>query len=774
LLLVVVTRSVNDPHTLVSQQLAALHTLSQTTHLHLRDLAPDDIARLVASRLGVDRAQLPTTLTNLVYQRAGGNPFFAEELVADLLEKHTIHLDTDPSAPNGLRCSVTADPNHLGADLPSTIQGVILSRLDRLPPETQLILKVASVIGIIFGYYTLRDVLHNLPNTAAGHLENHLDDLITRAMTIIHTPNPNLHYSFRHVVMQETVYQTLTFERRRDLHRAVVNWYEHVYHYTLESYATLLIYHAGAAGDHQREQHYARLAGESLAARYANDDAVTYLTRALALTDEHDYAERTALLLTREQVYDHLGNREAQARDLATLKHLAAYLDDPQQQTRVSLRAANYHLAIGEYATACADTRHAITVAEDAPEQDASLLAEGYLTYGRVLLHEGAYQEAYPILEQALTLTQQSGQAQVVARCLLLLAAITYHQSDYATACTIHNEALNIFRRLEDRRGEAETLNALAADWSEQGDYAQAIANATAALAGYDQVGDQRGRGAVLGNLADLYHKQGAYLKATTCGMQALDICRAIGNQEGTGHALGLLGWIAFSQGDDERAMRRYDQALQLYRSLGARGQEGWMLASLGFLAHRREAHTRALDYGQQAYAVAQLCGQCSVEADAWMVQGHALAALHRLDEANTAYREALTIWEQVKKRHRTQEALAGLAQVHLAQGNHQQARHTVEQILGSLEHGSLDGANEPFRVYLTCYQVLRASGDTRAAPVLQSAFDLLTTRAEAIPDPHKRQRFLERVPVHRALLAAVQSHALPGHDTTPPEADQA
>jgi len=71
------------------------------------------------------------------------------------------------------------------------------------------------------------------------------------------------------------------------------------------------------------------------------------------------------------------------------------------------------------------------------------------------------------------------------------------------------------------------------------------------------------------------------------------------------------------------------------------------------------------------------------------------------------------------------------------------------------LQPQTLNGTFEPFRIYLTCYQVLRANHDVRAQTILAAAHRLLLERAAQIEDRAARQKFLEEVKVNRALMDA-------------------
>ena len=78
-----------------------------------------------------------------------------------------------------------------------------------------------------------------------------------------------------------------------------------------------------------------------------------------------------------------------------------------------------------------------------------------------------------------------------------------------------------------------------------------------------------------------------------------------------------------------------------------------------------------------------------------------------------------------------------------------------VKEILEHLRAGTLEGTYEPLRIYLTCYQVLRATEDQMAQEVLTTAAQLLQERAARIEDEETRRSFLENVAVHREIMGS-------------------
>jgi hypothetical protein len=150
------------------------------------------------------------------------------------------------------------------------------------------------------------------------------------------------------------------------------------------------------------------------------------------------------------------------------------------------------------------------------------------------------------------------------------------------------------------------------------------------------------------------------------------------------------------------------------------------------------------------------------LEASALTCLGLAQEGLDDLPTAAESYWQALFLWQEVDLPNRALEPWAGLARVALAldapaKGLGQglaQARAHVDEIMAALESGleeGLPGVSDPFRVYLTCIQVLAASHDDRGTELVRTAYRLLEERATTIVEEAQRRAFWE-IPSHRAI----------------------
>jgi predicted ATPase/class 3 adenylate cyclase len=739
-----------DEHAPALRPFNQLLVLRDTEHLRLTTLTPAETVALVTTRLGLPADSLPAPITELVRQRAGGNPFFAEELVFTLRDQNFIRIEPDPTTSTN-RCVITEQWAQATQPLPDTVQGLILSRIDRLPPEQQLVLKVGAVIGRTFPYSTLAYTLNAHTPIDDARLKTDLTALATLDLTPLDVPEPNLTYIFKHIITQEVAYQTLLFTQRRSLHHTVAVWYEQ----HQPAPIPLLVHHYHYAEEPEHERHYAQLAGQQAAAQFANAEAVAYFTRALELTHEQDEAGRYALLLAREKVYELQGAREAQRRDLDSLHALAETMNDAQRKAAVALLRAQYADITSDYATAIRAAQTAIEFARAV--DDVLAEATGYFHWASALTHRGDYAEARTLLGRALMLAHNADLYALSADARRLHGTIAASQGNYREAETSHQQSLQLYRLLNDRRGESLALGSLGIVANFTGNARAARDYLEQALRLDREVGDRRGEATRLVNLGIVTNRHGDYTSAQRYFTQALLLAREIDERRIEGAALGSLGNIGTTHGDYVAAQRYYEQALSLFRAIGDRRLENTVLSNLGRLFHYLKDDESARSYSAQSLELAQTLGSREHQADSLTYLGHALVGLQRWEEAAQAYQQALTLRRELKQTPRTLESLAGLARAALAQRNVALAQQSSEEILQYLAAHSIESLDDPFEIYLTCYRTLQANADPRAATILAQAHQLLQTRAAQLDDETMRQSFLNNVQAHREIVEEIE-----------------
>ena len=271
------------------------------------------------------------------------------------------------------------------ADAVPTVQTVIAARLAQLSPQAHALIELAATIGREF---TL-DVLQQASGDDEEMLVRGLDELWQRR--IIREIGTNA-YDFSHGKLRDVAYASLSAARRRLLHRRVAEALVVLHTGEVESVSAQVAAHYQQAGWIGQAIEYYRRAAEAARQVYANQVAITYLSNAINLISKTADIERYDLLLDREAIFDVLGTREAQHRDITELQGLAQVLHDESRQAEVYLREARYAESVSDYGAAVAAAQAAIRLAETG--HDIHQVAAGYLQRGRALWQHGEMEDA--------------------------------------------------------------------------------------------------------------------------------------------------------------------------------------------------------------------------------------------------------------------------------------------------------------------------------------------------------------------------------------------
>ncbi|MBK8901871.1 MAG: tetratricopeptide repeat protein [Anaerolineaceae bacterium] len=406
----------------------------------LADLSPASARQMLSQLVGT--AELPQAVEQHLGMRdregrdSPVNPLFLEEALNVMMGAGVLRV-------NG---RVQVDETELARmQVPDTIHGLLLARLDRLPPAGRDLLQVASVIGRQFSAEPLQVIAQTPLQQTVLRL---LTDLSDAEMTQLVTADPEWIYLFQHAMTHEVAYESLPYARRQQLHAAVASWLAHKYQHNLKPLHSVLAYHYSRADNHQEALQYAILAADEARNIFANREAIDLYTLAerhlQALADEGLWETAVHLYLSRGNVLILLGGLTTAFTDAEKALDLAQGNGD-QGSTAVAYNL----MAEIRYRQGAFDDVKSLTgiiINKLKTVADPDQLARAYIWAGWAASSRLDYSAAMLYLERAKDICQQENNNYLLARVYEAISFTRYSEKELELSLEAMQQGVELSR----------------------------------------------------------------------------------------------------------------------------------------------------------------------------------------------------------------------------------------------------------------------------------------------------------------------------------------
>jgi len=246
-----------------------VHTWSAKSfhsQLNLVRLSNRESSAMVTHLLDTDTIE--SDLEELILEKTEGVPFFIEEFIKSLKDLKIIERKDNTY--------------HLAEQIrqvaiPSTIQDVIMARVDTLSAGAKEVLQAGSAIEREFSYPLITKVT-GLPEQ---ELLKHLSALKDAEILFERGLYPDTHYVFRHALTQEVVYESILSMTKKSLHEEIAGAMEALYAENIEEHCGVLAEHCTMSENFDKAAHYSRLAGKKAEKTVSLNDAIAYTKKAI-------------------------------------------------------------------------------------------------------------------------------------------------------------------------------------------------------------------------------------------------------------------------------------------------------------------------------------------------------------------------------------------------------------------------------------------------------------------------------------------------------------
>jgi class 3 adenylate cyclase/tetratricopeptide (TPR) repeat protein len=578
------------------------------TSMSLGPLSGPASASLAMNLLKAD--SLPTELHELVLEKAEGVPLFVEELTRSLVEQGAL---TQQGV--SWRLGVSADELRV----PDTVQGIILSRLDRLEDPLKRVLQIASVVGAVLPYSVLAEV-----SGANGQLSTQLRDLQRLDLIRETRRRPDTEYVFKHALIRDVAYSTLLMRQRKQLHQRVGEAMETLLGERLGEFQSIIAEHFLRAEAWARAADYLLRAGDEAARLSADAEARGHYEKAMH-----------ALL----RLPDTVENRRRR-------------VDTTLKQAAVSYIAERPDLNLARLAAAEALARELPTVAS-ATGEDRLRLARVRYWIGRIHHVSGDPRQAIGHYRQVLAIGQELGDEQLTAIPSAMIGLALAVQGQWAKAGQLLSQAVPALERAGEWREWCRVVGYIGISVVARGDYHRGVAEAQRALDRALELNDQ----AIIGSnhiLLCVTHVLNERMEALAAAAQeAVKAAERSGEQVILYAGLAFRGWANGRLGHHAAARRDMEQSNAVGAGLGRLILADWFAVARADVAVSAGRIEEAVTLAEQAVGVANQVGSVFTEGFAHRVWAQALAATAppRWDEAEAHLATSLRALESGEAR---------------------------------------------------------------------------------------------------------------------------
>jgi class 3 adenylate cyclase/tetratricopeptide (TPR) repeat protein len=638
--------------------------------IFLEPLSEQQTRELVAALLPDERAR--GELAPAVAERAGGNPFFAEEMVRMLAEEGTE-----------------------GADLPDTVQGLLAARLDSLDPFERRLVQQAAVVGRTFWEESLEAVAAEEGRDLQPALATLQDkDIIVPQAGNWLAGEPEL--AFKHVLIRDVAYAMLPQAVRARKHFEVGDFLEQRAGDRSDEVVALLAEHYGRAAAlasesqlpgeqlapiHDKALRFLEAAGDAAAAFFSNNEAFSHYQSARELGAAHDPAVLArigekqgdvALRLGRVdaaiavwgECLEHHQGKDSLARVADLHRKIGAGLwhkgerkqaiEHHQQGinllkdgepclelVRLYEEAAWLYMQTGDNMLAIYAAEKSLRLAERLGETRAASRAHGI--FGRVFGRIGDTAKARENLERSVELARGSNASEAILALLALGHHLEMFEADYRAAATAYADGLAQAEEIGDVPAQVELQSALAQLSVYRGDWS-AVEEASDAAARLSEREGLVGKLCLPHALRGLLRwRDGDWDAAEELFRGAAKVADQVGWSEVAFQALFGLGITLRDRGDAVGAVAALDDALEvceraglIAQSIQAASARAVTLSLTGRAGEAREAAARAIELAERLhYPAARAAAQ---EADGATANG--AEAVERLRDAHAQWKE--------------------------------------------------------------------------------------------------------------------------------------
>ncbi len=656
--------------------------------LILGDLGVKDRNVLITDRLGDSSSD---ELVSEVARRTGGNPLYIEEVCRNIRD--------------------------VGWEkTPSTVQDTVIERIDRLSMPNRAILQRAAVIGADFRALILEELV-------GASISSHLQELVEEGLLVRRDQAEHAadggEFSFRHGLIQEVVYASLSAGARQTTHAQLGQLLSLRDNAGRDEPAVITARHLELGGLLVKAARYWTQAGRVAMSAFEVSAGCSAFDKAIALhakqnkEQQHSSREQHKMaLFGRAEALHDLGDYDKEGADLMALEPLCK--SNPADMAKLQNQIADRHLRNGAFERAISTAQNALQFAQ----KSGHLLAQGiaHRIMGEAEERIGHYEKGLELVEKALILFENHGSSAHESRARISIARNFLARAQYLKAQQMY---IPIIEGLDENYDP----------WIER------LAN---------------------NHLSVIHLCLGEFENAMECAQKSVRLCEEDHDDARCGDNTSICGTILSHVGQFHEARKHFQKAKDLLVATKSR----WGLADCLVYHGANEAalgkYTTALKFLKRAFSEATELDTPYIRINARIAEAGVYLLRRRKGDtllARKVAREASYLAQKANLPGSEAMALSRWAESTRGTDLPQALKLSDDAIELLLKQQIIEGPEE--EIFYKHYQLLETVGSMEAETFLGHATREVQRKLASLKNPEWRQSFSQSIAINAAVLAA-------------------
>ncbi|MBN1231997.1 MAG: tetratricopeptide repeat protein [Candidatus Coatesbacteria bacterium] len=538
------------------------------------------------------KGQLSQEILDLLKKTAYGNPFYIEQLLRHLQDTGAVELR------NG-KWEITSNK----IELPSSIDQVIIARIDSLGIQTKEILQHASIIGQRFAIKLLSEMLKDYP------VYEYLSSAHKKAQLVypedMNEEFHNLIYLFSHALIRNVVYDMQLAETKQKLHKNVMHLIEEMFKDNLVEWYEDLYNHARMSEDEEKLKYYLEKSGDLHRYNYRHKEAI------------ERYQELLNLDITLETKID------------------------------ILLKLSSIYSSIGPYSKGVEYCRTALEYFGDSDNK--KLLANIYHYYARILSLSGNNDMALDYIKQACEIFLEYNEEGSYADSLSFLGGILINKSEFSSARNKFMKAFDIYEKKNFQKGKVNCTDSIISTYVLTGRIDDALKywekRKDIIETGYDLSTEVR----IKNNLGRIFADSDLE-KAEEYFRDAMRISEEMGDRTLESMTINNLAIISQKRGDFRTAIEIFNKSAEISKEVGNIRLMGRAFYNIGTCHEQLFEYDKAIDCHNKYIEMSRIFSSKSAEGASVYALGNIYRNMGKYDTARDCFKNLHELSVEIKE----------------------------------------------------------------------------------------------------------------------------